>query len=40
MLMTEPGVNRFRISQEEVEPVVWEQLIAEDLTDKITIESD
>ena len=38
--MTEPGVNRFRISQEEVEPVVWEQLIAVDLTDKITMSED
>jgi len=35
MLVEEPGVNRFRISQEDL-PVVWDQLNAVDLTDKIT----
>lgn len=35
MLVEEPGVKRFRISQEDL-PVVWDQLNAVDLTDKIT----
>ena len=40
MLMTEPGVERFRISQEAVQPVVDEQLVAADLTDKVTWSDD
>lgn len=40
MLMEEPGVKRFRISQERVQPVVEEQLIPVDLTDKITWSED
>jgi len=35
MLAEEPGVKRFRISQEDL-PVVWDQLIPVDLTDKVT----
>ena len=35
MLVEEPGVKRFRISQEDL-PVSWDQLNAVDLTDKIT----
>ena len=38
--MTEPGVERFRISQEAVQPVVDEQLVAADLTDKVTWSDD
>ena len=34
MLLEEPNTRRFRISQEEIKPVVDEQLIPEDLTDK------
>lgn len=35
MLAEEPGVKRFRISQEDL-PVVWDQLVPVDLTDKVT----
>jgi len=35
MLVEEPGVKRFRISQEDL-PVVEDQLTAADLSDKIT----
>lgn len=40
MLMEEPGAKRFRISQEAVQPVVDEQLLPVDLTEKITWSDD
>ena len=40
MLLEEPTTRRFRISQEEIKPVVDEQLIPVDLTDKFAWGSD
>jgi len=40
MLLEEPDTRRFRISQEAVQPVVDEQLIPVDLTDKFAWGSD
>jgi hypothetical protein len=35
MLIEEPEVKRFRISQDDLNPVMDDQLVAVDLTDKV-----